>query len=69
MEKDTMKTKTVFDKIVKVLGRRKTGLTSREIALKTGSNWHSVRRELGTMGPLLVHRERAAKGLLYSLAA
>ena len=70
MEKNTMtKQKTVFERVIKVLKNRKKGLTSKEIAEKTGANWHSVRRELGTMGPLLVRREHAPRGLLYTLAA
>lgn len=68
MEKFSMKkSKTVFDKIYNLLKNRKTGLNSLEIAERTGSNWHSVRRTLGEMGTLLGRSQHATRGLLYSL--
>lgn len=60
--------KTVWVRVYNVLRRRKTGITSKDLALKAGANWHSVRRTLGEMGTLVSRTQHATKGLLYSLS-
>jgi len=40
------KTETVRTKILRVLKRRKTALSTKELAMKAGVNYNSARREL-----------------------
>ena len=61
-----MKTKTIEEKLIKALGRRKTTITASKLADKIGHPVPSVRRALvGLVREGVVHRDAGAPPHLY----